>query len=237
MEKNKFWVRLLTSLLMIISFALLLATPAQLKVNNFHGLVKYVLTKQVKQQGNPDLNDAWLLIKQTGAEDQLLTGLPRQVHYEASYVHLYELSANKETIEKQVAHETVAPFEQSPVLAKFARRYVKKALRSDEVTELNAYLDRYKNYFLAVLVVLAICVLLVLFGHSLGVWLGLIMGIGIYGLTAVIVQQLASNLQGEIYPGIEVTIGANSTLALLVLTGGVVVWQVGRHSAKRRGQH
>jgi uncharacterized membrane protein YiaA len=236
MKKNKFWVRLLTSILMIISLGLLVVTPVQLRVGNFHGLVKYVLEKQVKQQGSADLNDAWALVKQTGAEDQMLAGLPRHVHYEASYVSLYELSANKETNEKQVADEAVAPFKQEPVLAKLARRYVKKALHSDEVTQLNEYLDRYKNYFIAVVIVLAICVLLVLLGHSLGVWLGLVMAVGLYGLTAVITQQLAANLQSELYPGIEVTMGSNSTLAVLVMVVGVVVWQVGRHFAKRRGR-
>lgn len=236
MRKNNFWVRLLTSVLMIVSFGMLLTTPANLRVGNFCGLVKHVLAQQIKQQGSEDLNDAWAFLKQTGATDQMLTGLPRQVHYAASYATIYELSANKETIEKQVVSEATQPFKQVPLLAKYARRYAKRALRSEEVLELNSYLERYKNYFIAVLLVLVLTILLVLFGHSLGLWLGLVMALGLYGLEATLVQQLATSLQRQVYPGIEMTMGANSTLALIVMIAAALVWQVGRHFSKRKGQ-
>lgn len=102
--------------------------------------------------------------------------------------------------------------------------------------ELNSYLERYKNYFIAVLLVLVLTILLVLFGHSLGLWLGLVMALGLYGLEATVVQQLATSLQRQVYPGIEMTMGANSTLALIVMIAAVLVWQVGRHFSKRKGQ-
>ncbi len=234
MKKNSFWARLLTAILMLVSFGMLLTTPASLKVNNFHGLVKHVINREIKAQGSEDLNEALSLFKQTGAEDQLLTGLPKRVHYEMSYASLYELSANKENVEKQFADEAVAPLKQVPFLEKYARRYVKKAMRSEQVTQLNSYLDQYKTYFLAACAVFAVCVLLVLFGHTTGVWLGLLLTAGCYGLLAVVAQQLAASLQTSVYPGIEVTLGSNCTLAVLIMVIALIVWQIGRHFAKRR---
>lgn len=237
MKQKPGWLtRILTIILGAAAMCLLLTTPVTLKVNNFHGMIKTVIAREIKASDDDNAKTAWSLIKTTGADDLLLQKVPRKFSYQASGWSMFELSQKSDQLETQTDHFLLSSLTKAGLSRSDARKILKllpqTQLKQIEA-EISSYLHKYQAYFLIIAGIVAFSILLLLLGHGIGIWLigllNLVLFVGLLMLTS----NAQTALQTDFYRGIQLTVDSTAYLSLLLSLAGLIIWHFGKKKGRQ----
>ncbi|MCI1359785.1 MAG: hypothetical protein LKG69_04540 [Lactobacillus sp.] len=237
MKQKPGWLtRILTMICGIAAMGLLLTAPVTLKINNLHGMIKSVVTKEIKASDDANAKAAWSLIKTTGADDLLLKQVPRKFSYQASYWSAYELSNQSEQIEDQANQYLISSLTKTGMSRRDAKKLL-ALLPKSQITEfedqINSYLHKYQAYFIIAAAAMIISLLLLLLGHGLGIWLLGILDAVLVAILVILTSNLEPVLQTDLYRGIQLTVSSTAYISLLVSLLGILIWHFGKKRVRK----
>lgn len=235
-QKPSWLTRVLTMFLGAVAIWMLLTAPVTLKINNFHGMIRSVVAKEIKASDDDNAKAAWSLMKMTGADELLLQQVPRRFSYQTSYWSVFELSQHNGQIEQQTDQYLVSSLTKTGISKSDARKLVallpKTELRQLE-DEIDSYLHKYQTYFLIVVGILILSMLLVLLGHGLGIWLLSLLDLGLFALLLIVTSNIEPAVQADFYRGIQVTVGSAAYLSLVLSLLGLIIWHFGKKRVRK----
>jgi hypothetical protein len=237
MKQKPGWLaRIVTIILGVAAMWLLLTAPVTLKVNNFHGMIKSVIAKEIKASDDDNAQAAWSLIKTTGADDLLLQKVPRKFSYQASYWSMFELSQQSDQLEARTNQYLLSTLTKTGLSRSDARKILnllpKTQLKQVE-DEISSYLHKYQAYFFIIAGILAFSILLLLLGHGLGIWLIGLLNVALFAVLLILTGNAEPALQADFYRGIQLTVGSIAYLSLLFSLAGLIVWHFGKRKVRK----
>lgn len=228
-------LRLILILASFLAMILLLNSPVQVKINNAPGFAKKIIRQATFKSGNENLKAANNLLSASGIEDQLLSELPHNLHFQFSYWNLYQLSQKYEKQGELTAADLGLNSNNELVSAtgRAITQQVNKELENNQ-EEIRNDIKIYQFAIWLIILLFALAVLLLLFnrrGASLPLFLGSLLSFA--GLD-IFCQQLQPILQANLYSGITVSINELAWLGLGIGLFVAIIWPFVRRSFSRK---
>lgn len=228
MEKlEKVIMRIVASVLVILSAYLMLTSYVQLKINDTHAMTKQVVRKVVNDSDNMELGLATNFLQQTGLEDELLKNFPKKYKLNLSYIDLYKLSNKYQEEGKLTAKDLnlTSKNKLSEIVNQYFMKQINSQLKQDSHQVYHVILIYQYSIFVVILIYI-LAVVLILFGkYSASIPL-LLASISSFGVLWYFTNEATEVLQSEVYQGISVNMDQGIWNGLLIGVAVAIIWPI-----------
>lgn len=224
---EKVIMRIVASVLVLLSAYLMLTSYVQLKINDTHAMTKQIVRKVVNDSDNMELGLATSFLQQTGLDDELLKNFPKKYELNLSYVDLYKLSNKYQEEGKLTAKDLnlTSKNKLGEIVNQYFMKQINSQLKQDSHQVYHVILIYQYSIFVVILIYI-LTVILILFGkYSASIPL-LLASVSSFGVLWYFTNESARVLQSEVYQGILVNMNQGIWIGLLIGVAVAIIWPI-----------
>lgn len=224
---KKLILRLVSSVLVILSAYLMLTSYVRLQINDTHAMAKHIVRQVVDDSDNMQLGLASNFLQQSGLEDELLKSFPKKYNLDLSYIDLYRLSNKYQEKGKIIAKDLnlSSNNQLGEIVNQYMVKEINKQLKEDS-EQVYHIISIYRYSIFIVILIYILTVVLMIFGKFLAFLPLLLATISSFGVLWYFTNEATNVLQSQIYQGILVNMEQGIWLGLIIGLAVAIIWPI-----------
>lgn len=210
-----------------LSIYLLLLSSASLHINNTHEMATILVDKTAKKTENKQLKAGIKFLKDSGLEEVLINGIPKDLTLKFSYADVYHLTSEYDQKGKISAKDL--NLKANNKIEKLINNYVVNVINyklSEESQQVYHLISIYRYSIFAIILVYVLAVVLIWlkrYSASIPLLVGSIVS---FGALQYFCREASFALQKQVYEGISIKLDLGIWLGLIIGVLLAVIWPV-----------